>query len=94
MTEFGSTARLSWRRIGGVAGIVFGLGMGVGVTVLLGSAPDINDSIGDIRAYFTDDATTFLITSWFIAFFLVGAFLLFASALRSVLAGSDSDAGM
>lgn len=92
MAGVGTNAQMSWRRIGGIAGIVFGLGMGV-FFVLSADAPTLNDPIGDIRDYFAD-ATTYFILAWFSALFFVLAFLLFASALRSILAGNDGDAGM
>jgi len=94
LDNVGSTTRLSWRQIGGIAGIVFGLGSAIGLVLLTGGGPALGDPMADIRDYFADDANTYFVLQWFLALFFVAAFLLFASALRSVLAERDRDSGM
>ncbi len=84
----------SWRRTGGIAGIVFGVAYIVLVLILVGSSPTLGDPIADIRDYFTNDANTYFALNWFLALLLIFGFLPFASALRSMLATSDVDAGM
>jgi hypothetical protein len=94
MGMVGSSGWASWRRIGGVAGIVFGLGTAVLLSALFAGAPTIEDPVREIRSYFADDASTYFVLTWFVALLFVGVFLLFASALRSVLASEDIDAGV
>jgi hypothetical protein len=94
MTTNGFGSWPSWRRLGGWAGIVFGFGMVAFLILLFGSAPLFDDPIGEIRDYFDNDAGFFFTLNWFGALVIVAVFLLFASALRSVLATRDVDAGV
>lgn len=79
------------RRTGGVAGIVFSVGM-----LILGfgfyfDQPLYTDSVGTIRQHFVDNADTLPVADWFGAVLFVGAFLLFATVLRTVLGAADTD---
>lgn len=81
----------SARRIGGIAGIVFTVGMLVlGFTVYF-SQPAFTDSLAEIREHFIDNETARAIADWVSALLFVGGFLLFASALRSALSPNDDD---
>lgn len=77
--------------IGGIAGIVFAVGMLVlGFTVYF-TQPTFTDSTAEIREHFADNATTRAIADWVAALLFLGGFMLFASALRSALRHSDQD---
>jgi hypothetical protein len=86
MSEFGS------KQIGGIAGAVFAIGVLVFSLALVGDAPAPTDSTSDIREYFDDNGNRVLLSYWFTALLFFGAFLTFASALRSALASSAEDA--
>lgn len=77
-------------RIGGLAGVVFAVGMVVLGFAVYFTQPAFTEPITEIRDYFTDNATGLQIADWLSALFFVGGFLLFASALRTALRDSDS----
>ena len=84
----------SSRRIGGIAGIVFGLGAFLALMLLGGDQPLASDPIGDIRSFAIDNDTEVFLFNWSMGALFVFAFLIFASALRSVLAPADDESGM
>lgn len=86
--------RSSWRVSGGIAGIVFAVGAMVVVAFLFGAGPRLDDSMGTIRDYFDNDAPAHFIFLWIGTLVYVFAFLPFASALRSLFAADDVDAGI
>jgi Na+/phosphate symporter len=72
-------------QIGGIAGIVFAVGMvGFGLA-LLGDAPTLSESTEDVREYFDDNGDRVLVGYWFMMLFFFGGLLTFASSLRSAL---------
>lgn len=81
-------------RTGGIAGMAFGVGTIVFLGLLLSNAPVLTDSMADIREYFDDKSSYYFIVQFFGGLIFVFAYLIFASALRSVLASADGDAGM
>lgn len=86
----GST-RSSSIRFGGVAGLVFVVGLLVlGFTVYL-NQPLYNEPVAEIRDHFTDNETLRTVADWIAALLFVGGFLVFASALRSALRPADED---
>lgn len=89
----GSRGMGSLRQIGGTAGIVFGLGVFL-VFILAWDQPLASDPVGDIRSYAADNATRIFIANWLASALFVFPLLIFASALRSVLAGADEDSDM
>jgi hypothetical protein len=81
-------------RIGGIAGIVFAVGMIVLGFLVWFDQPLYTDSIGEIREHFADKETTINVANWLAALFFVGGLLLFASALRAVLGRDEGGDGV
>jgi hypothetical protein len=85
MSGFGS------HQIGGIAGVLFAVGLAGFGLGLLGDAPTLNDSIEDIREYFDDNGDRVLISYWLVSLVSVVGLLTFASSLRSALMTGDED---
>ncbi len=81
-------------RIGGIAGIVFAVGMTVLGFVVWFDQPLFTDSIAEIREFFADNENTINSANWVAALLFVGGLLLFASALRSVLGRDEGGDGV
>ena len=73
-----------WWRLGGILGIgavaLIFLGFG-----LLWSVPDLDSPIGEIRTYFTDNSTQYLVGDYLIGLGFVFLFLPFVVILRGLL---------
>lgn len=82
---------VSSQRVGGIAGLVFAIGMLVLGFVVWFDQPAFTDSLADIGEHFADKEDVLPIADWLAALFFVGGFLLFASALRTALRNSDED---
>ncbi len=78
-------------RFGGVAGIVFAVGMVVIGFAVYFTQPVFTDSVAEIREHFADNETTREVADWAAAFLFVFGFLIFASALRSALRADDRE---
>jgi hypothetical protein len=94
MTGFGSKSRASWRVSGGIAGIIFAIGALVVLIFIQGSGPVVGDPIAEMREFFENDAASYFVFIWIGSLLYVFAFLPFASALRSLFAADDIDAGI
>jgi hypothetical protein len=86
----GSSMLGQWWRLAGVAGINWLALFIIGAFVLQGSSPSSGDAIQDIRKYFADDATKYVVGDFIIAIAFTFFFLFFAVGLRWVL-GSVED---
>lgn len=89
--EMDAHAAAGSRRAGGVAGIVFAVGM-----LILGFAfyfdqPLYTDPAATIRQHFVDNADSLPFVDWLSALLFVFAFLLFAAVLRAVLGDADAE---
>jgi hypothetical protein len=71
-------------RLGGMLGIGF-LVIFIAAILLQGEGPSTTDSVEEIRAYYTDDGQTYLITDYISGLALVFLFLPFIICLRAVL---------
>lgn len=85
----GSSGWVSWRRIGGVAGI--GLVVLFIVMMVLGSGrPAFDDPAAEIREFFVDSDTQVHLVTWIGALAMVFFFLPFAAGVRNLLAPADT----
>jgi hypothetical protein len=74
-----------WWRVGGVLGIAFVLVVIIGGAVVQGETPVFDDPIDEIRAYFDDDGTRYLVGDYIIGLAFIFLFLPFVTILRGLL---------
>ena len=74
-----------WWRLGGILGIGAVAFIFIGIGVTGGGSVDFESSIGEIRTYFTDDATQYLVGDYLIGLGFVLLFLPFVVTLRGLL---------
>jgi hypothetical protein len=74
-----------WWRLGGVLGIAFIIAFIIGGIVLQGETPYYDDPIEEVRAYWEDDAQSYLIGDYIIGVAVMLGFLPFLVCLSSFL---------
>jgi len=79
---------LSWRQLGGVAGIVGVVLFVVGI-LMQGDAPMMNDSVADTQAWYADNGEMYLVADFVIGIGVIVFLLPFFIVLRSVLAAAE-----
>lgn len=84
----------AWERITAYLGILFFVGMAVGLTVVIPVQPVPTDSAADIEEFFADKSGLMHTANWFLGVALVFLFLPFAAGLRAILGRVDVDGGM
>ena len=83
-----------WRRVTGILGIVFFVGVAIGLLLFLPAQPVPDDPIADIREFFADDSALVHTANWILSLIIVFVFLPFAVGLRSVFGEKDADTRM
>jgi hypothetical protein len=78
-----------WWKVGGVFGIIFVVLFIIGPVFLSGETPSRDDSIEDIRAYFTDDGEIYLASDFIGGIAFVLFFLPYLVTLRWVLGSGE-----
>ena len=93
-TDTGAPFWNQWWRVGGIAGILWIVLFIAGGFVLQGDTPSRDDSIDEIREYFTDDAETYLLGDYLIGLGFTLGFITYIVVLRRVLGGGLDWAGL
>ena len=78
-----------WWRVGGAFGIAFAVLFIIGVIILQAEPPMRDDSIQDIRKYFMDDGTKYLVGDYLTGIAFVVLFLPYVVTLRWVLGSGE-----
>jgi hypothetical protein len=84
----------SVRRVTGVLGVLFFIGMVVSFAMFGPIQPAPDDPISEIRDFYANDDSVILAANWVAAVTIVFFFLPFAAGLRTVLAARDVDGGI
>ncbi|MPZ23482.1 MAG: hypothetical protein GEU28_08040 [Dehalococcoidia bacterium] len=78
-----------WWRIGGICGLAWAILFIVAAFILQGDSPSRDDSIEEIRQYFTEDDSVYLLGDYLLAFAFGLFFLVYLVILRRVLSAID-----
>ena len=79
---------VSWGRLGGICGIGWIVLFFLGAMVLQGDTPSRDDSVEEIRRYFSEDGDTYLLGDYLLGIAFTIFFLPFIIVLRRVLASA------
>lgn len=77
---------VDWGRVGGICGIGWVVLFFIGVIVLQGDTPVRDDTVEEIRQYFSEDGDTYLVGDYLIGIAFTIFFLPFIILLRRILA--------
>lgn len=75
-----------WWRIGGAAGILWAILFIVGAIVLSGDTPSRDDSVAEVREFFSEDGDTYLLGDYLLGLGFVLGFIPFFVVLASLVA--------
>ena len=87
-TPRGTVRTVDWGRVGGICGIGWIVLFFVGAMILQGDTPVRDDSVEEIRRYFSDDGDTYLVGDYLLGIAFMIFFLPFIIVLRRVLAAA------